>query len=66
MKKIKKYLFYMLMFQVVIIIVAIIPINVNSVEKLHFIVLTDCGLFGATVFALYTVCKTITKNEQDK
>lgn len=63
--KINNYLFIMLLFQILIIAVSIVPLGLGASEKLHFIVITDCGLLGATVRALSITRKTRENSEEE-
>lgn len=63
--KIINYLFIMLLFQILIIAVSVAPLSLDASEKLHFIVITDCGLLGATIRALSITRKTRENSKEE-
>lgn len=57
-EKIKKYLIFTLLFQIIILFVGIIPTSSISIgDKLEFIILTNIGLLSGTSAQIYLINK---------
>ena len=57
-EKIKKYLIFTLLFQIIILFVGIIPTSSISIgDKLEFIILNNIGLLSGTSAQIYLINK---------
>ena len=57
-EKIKKYLIFTLLFQIIILFVGIVPTSSISIgDKLEIVILTNIGLLSGTIAVIYTINK---------
>lgn len=57
-EKIKKYLIFTLLFQIIILFVGIVPTSSISIgDKLEIVILTNIGLLSGTIAVLYSINK---------
>ena len=57
-KKIKKYLIFTLLFQIIILFVGIVPTSSISIgDKLEIVILTNIGLLSGTIAVIYSINK---------
>ena len=57
-EKIKKYLIFTLLFQIITLFVGIVPTSSISIsDKLEFIILTNIGLLSGTSAQIYSINK---------
>lgn len=57
-EKIKKYLIFTLLFQIIILFVGIVPTSSISIgEKLEIVILTNIGLLSGTIAVIYSINK---------
>lgn len=57
-EKIKKYLIFTLLFQIIILFVGIVPTNNISIgDKLEIVILTNIGLLSGTIAVIYSINK---------
>ena len=57
-EKIKKYLIFTLLFQIIILFVGIIPTSSISIgDKLEIVILTNIGLLSGTIAVIYSINK---------
>ena len=57
-EKIKKYLIFTLLFQIIILFVGIVPTSSISIgDKLEIVILTNIGLLSGTIAVIYSTNK---------
>lgn len=57
-EKIKKYLMFTLLFQIIILFVGIVPTSSISIgDKLEIVILTNIGLLSGTIAVIYSINK---------
>ena len=57
-EKIKKYLIFTLLFQIIILFVGIVPTSSISIGgKLEIVILTNIGLLSGTIAVIYSINK---------
>ena len=57
-EKIKKYLIFTLLFQIIILFVGIVPTSSISIgDKLEIVILTNIGLLSGTIAVIYSINK---------
>ena len=57
-EKIKKYLIFTLLFQIIILFVGIVPTSSISIgDKLEIVILTNIGLLSGTIAVIYYINK---------
>ena len=57
-EKIKKYLIFMLLFQIIIFFIGIVPTSSISISnKLEIIILTNIGMLSGTIAIIYYINK---------
>ena len=57
-EKIKKYLIFTLLFQIIILFVGIVPTSSISIgDKLEIVILTNIGLLSGTISVIYSINK---------
>ena len=57
-EKIKKYLIFTLLFQIIILFVGIVPTSSISIgDKLEIVILTLIGLLSGTIAVIYSINK---------
>lgn len=57
-EKIKKYLIFTLLFQIIILFVGIVPTSSISIgDKLEIVILTNIGLLSGTIVVIYSINK---------
>lgn len=57
-EKIKKYLIFTLLFQIIILFVGIVPTSSISIgDKLEVVILTNIGLLSGTIAVIYSINK---------
>ena len=57
-EKIKKYLIFTLLFQIIILFVGIVPTSRISIgDKLEIVILTNIGLLSGTIAVIYSINK---------
>lgn len=57
-EKIKKYLIFTLLFQIIILFVGIVPTSSISIgDKLEIVILTNIGLLNGTIAVIYSINK---------
>lgn len=57
-EKIKKYLIFTLLFQIIILFVGIVPTSSISIgDKLKIVILTNIGLLSGTIAVIYSINK---------
>ena len=57
-EKIKKYLIFTLLFQIIILFVGIVPTSSISIgDKLDIVILTNIGLLSGTIAVIYSINK---------
>lgn len=57
-EKIKKYLIFTLLFQIIILFVGIVPTSSISIgDKLEIVILTNIGLLIGTIAVIYSINK---------
>ena len=57
-EKIKKYLIFTLLFQIIILFVGIVPPSSISIgDKLEIVILTNIGLLSGTIAVIYSINK---------
>ena len=57
-EKIKKYLIFTLLFQIIILFVGIVPTSSISIgNKLEIVILTNIGLLSGTIAVIYSINK---------
>lgn len=57
-EKIKKYLIFTLLFQIIILFVWIVPTSSISIgDKLEIVILTNIGLLSGTIAVIYSINK---------
>lgn len=57
-EKIKKYLIFTLLFQIIILFVGIVPTSSISIgDKLEIVILTNIGLLSGTIAVIYSIPK---------
>ena len=57
-EKIKKYLIFTLLFQIIILFVGIVPTSSISIgDKLEIFILTNIGLLSGTIAVIYSINK---------
>ena len=57
-EKIKKYLIFTLLFQIIILFVGIVPTSsISSGDKLEIVILTNIGLLSGTIAVIYSINK---------
>ena len=55
-EKIKKYLIFTLLFQIIILFVGIVPTSSISIgDKLEIVILTNIGLLSGTIAVIYSI-----------
>ena len=57
-ERIKKYLIFMLLFQIIIFFIGIVPTSSISIgDKLEIIILTNIGMLSGTIAIIYYINK---------
>ena len=57
-EKIKKYLIFTLLFQIIILFVGIVPTSSISIgDKLEIVIITNIGLLSGTIAVIYSINK---------
>ena len=57
-EKIKKYLIFTLLFQIIILFVGIVPTSSISIgDKLEIVILTNIGLLSGTIAVIHSINK---------
>lgn len=57
-EKIKKYLIFTLLFQIIILFVGIVPTSSISIgDKLEIVILTNIGMLSGTIAVIYSINK---------
>ena len=57
-EKIKKYLIFTLLFQIIILFVGIVPTSSISIgDKLEIVILNNIGLLSGTIAVIYSINK---------
>lgn len=57
-EKIKKYLIFTLLFQIIILFAGIVPTSSISIgDKLEIVILTNIGLLSGTIAVIYSINK---------
>lgn len=57
-EKIKKYLIFTLLFQIIILFVGIVPTSSISIgDKLEIVILANIGLLSGTIAVIYSINK---------
>ena len=57
-EKIKKYLIFTLLFQIITLFVGIVPTSSISIgDKLEIVILTNIGLLSGTIAVIYSINK---------
>lgn len=57
-EKIKKYLIFTFLFQIIILFVGIVPTSSISIgDKLEIVILTNIGLLSGTIAVIYSINK---------
>ena len=57
-EKIKKYLIFTLLFQIIILFVGIVPTSsIRIGDKLEIVILTNIGLLSGTIAVIYSINK---------
>lgn len=55
--KLQKALAWMLFFQVLVVLIGVLPLELNDTAKLNVIITINCGLIGGTIGNIITLRK---------